>query len=323
MEKNDEEKLVREEWMFSPSSDYLFKKREKKIDTTNHYVPTFDEDVEEYKVGDGGASWKKKTLLRSIERGKEKGLSVNEILKERGLELKDLQQNIEKKEKVEVKKDLQEEESVIGPVFKRNMNMIQPNKEDDLKWKKDVNLKQNRRNEKLEKEKLEHDKELKKLLLEAVEENKSFEKKINSEILYNKSYKKPTTDDQFDSLKNEEEENNSKKRKNKSESTQQTIKRKHNNNIAEICPYCFESSKIRKHLIISIGEKMYLSLPPYGSFVFGNLVIAPLHHKVSFKELDKDEIIELNKFKLSLKKMFAKNDYDVVFMETGKYFTLK
>jgi hypothetical protein len=53
-----------------------------------------------------------------------------------------------------------------------------------------------------------------------------------------------------------------------------------------------------------------------GSFLFGNLIIAPLQHKTSFKELDNDEIKELNNFKLSLKKMFDKCGYDIIFMET-------
>ncbi|WAQ99498.1 C19L2-like protein [Mya arenaria] len=70
------------------------------------------------------------------------------------------------------------------------------------------------------------------------------------------------------------------------------------------CNFCF--GKVSKHLIIAIGQKVYLSLPPHQSLTEGHCLIVPMQHVTSS-----------TLFRKTLTRMFTEKDEDVVFMETS------
>lgn len=97
--------------------------------------------------------------------------------------------------------------------------------------------------------------------------------------------------------------------------------------IFEKCHFCFGADRgsavFKKHLVIALGEKCLLMLPPFGSLVEQHCVIAPLDHKLSLAHLDEDEQQEVQRFKQSLRRMFHAQKKDVLFMETVTPYNLR
>ncbi|XP_077197687.1 CWF19-like protein 2 isoform X2 [Paroedura picta] len=85
----------------------------------------------------------------------------------------------------------------------------------------------------------------------------------------------------------------------------------------EKCPHCFDSPELPKHLIIAIGNKVYLSLPNYRSLTEGHCLIAPMQHYTAATLLDEDIWEEIQVFRKTLVKMFEAEDLDCVFLETN------
>ncbi|XP_044297759.1 CWF19-like protein 2 [Varanus komodoensis] len=85
----------------------------------------------------------------------------------------------------------------------------------------------------------------------------------------------------------------------------------------EKCPYCFGSPELPKHLIIAIGNKVYLSLPNHQSLTEGHCVIAPMLHCTAATLLDEDIWEEIQVFRKTLVKMFEAEELDCVFLETN------
>ncbi|KAI0239746.1 CWF19-like protein 2 [Lamellibrachia satsuma] len=81
----------------------------------------------------------------------------------------------------------------------------------------------------------------------------------------------------------------------------------------EKCSYCFE--KVPKHLIISIGKKVYLCLPNYRSMTEGHCLIVPMMHVSQATALDEDVWDEIQVFRKALMRMFEEENEDCVFME--------
>ncbi|ESO07614.1 hypothetical protein HELRODRAFT_76071 [Helobdella robusta] len=84
----------------------------------------------------------------------------------------------------------------------------------------------------------------------------------------------------------------------------------------ESCQSCFNNTE--KHLIVSIGSKVYLSLPRSKSMVDGHCLIVPMQHTCQSNSCDEDVYQEIMAYKKSLVAMFKENDEDIVFMETCK-----
>ncbi|ELU01710.1 hypothetical protein CAPTEDRAFT_116793, partial [Capitella teleta] len=80
------------------------------------------------------------------------------------------------------------------------------------------------------------------------------------------------------------------------------------------CQHCFEN--IPKHLIIAIGMKVYLCLPPHRSLTDGHCLIVPMQHVAQATVLDEDVWQEIQIFRKGLTAMFGSDDEDCVFMET-------
>ncbi|XP_059161086.1 CWF19-like protein 2 [Physella acuta] len=80
------------------------------------------------------------------------------------------------------------------------------------------------------------------------------------------------------------------------------------------CTRCLK--KVPKHLIIAIGSKSYLCLPPHRSLTEGHCFVVPIHHVSSATSMDEDVWREMQTFRKSLVQMFTSQGQDVVVMET-------
>ncbi|XP_058105568.1 uncharacterized protein LOC131249019 isoform X2 [Magnolia sinica] len=84
----------------------------------------------------------------------------------------------------------------------------------------------------------------------------------------------------------------------------------------ERCQFCFENPTRPKHLVVSIANFTYLMLPQWQPVVQGHCCILPMQHESATRTVDNDVWDEIRNFKKCLLMMFAKQDKDVVFLET-------
>lgn len=84
----------------------------------------------------------------------------------------------------------------------------------------------------------------------------------------------------------------------------------------ERCQFCFENPKRPKHLILSIANFTYLMLPLGQPIVPGHCCILPMQHDSATRTVDNNVWDEIRNFKKCLIMMFAKQEKDVVFLET-------
>ncbi|KAK1310857.1 hypothetical protein QJS10_CPA08g00175 [Acorus calamus] len=84
----------------------------------------------------------------------------------------------------------------------------------------------------------------------------------------------------------------------------------------ERCQFCFENPTRPKHLVVSIANFTYMMLPQWQPVVQGHCCILPMQHESSTRNLDDNVWEEMRNFKKCLLMMFAKQDKDVVFLET-------
>ncbi|GCB73693.1 hypothetical protein scyTo_0002774 [Scyliorhinus torazame] len=87
----------------------------------------------------------------------------------------------------------------------------------------------------------------------------------------------------------------------------------------EKCQYCFDNPELPKHLIISIGVKVYLCLPNFRSMTEGHCLIVPLQHHTAGTILDEDIWEEIQLFRKALVKMLEDKGLDCVFFETNMH----
>lgn len=84
----------------------------------------------------------------------------------------------------------------------------------------------------------------------------------------------------------------------------------------ERCQFCFENPTRPRHLVISIANFVYLMLPQWQPIVPGHCCILPMQHEASTRNVDNDVWEEIRNFKKCLIMMFAKQEKEVVFIET-------
>lgn len=84
------------------------------------------------------------------------------------------------------------------------------------------------------------------------------------------------------------------------------------------CNRCLQSDGMTKHLMVSMGETMYLCLPSSEPITDGHCLIIPIRHTPCGTQLDENEWVDLMDFRRSLVKMFAAKDEDVIFFETSR-----
>ena len=77
------------------------------------------------------------------------------------------------------------------------------------------------------------------------------------------------------------------------------------------------SNRKDKHLIVSIGHKVYMALPDRGGLTPDHVLIIPVNHAQSCTAVDEDVWDEIQTFQQYLVQMWAEQDKDVVFFETA------
>ncbi|CAI0543354.1 unnamed protein product [Linum tenue] len=116
----------------------------------------------------------------------------------------------------------------------------------------------------------------------------------------------------------------SKKPRKKEMDKNDRLKSSENNNLAsrriltqqERCLFCFENPNRPKHLVVSIANFTYLTLPQQKPLVPGHCCILPLQHEAATRNVEDSVWEEIRNFKKCLIRMFAKQDKEVVFLET-------
>ncbi|EDW82274.1 uncharacterized protein Dwil_GK25711 [Drosophila willistoni] len=83
----------------------------------------------------------------------------------------------------------------------------------------------------------------------------------------------------------------------------------------ENCDRCLDSGKLDKQLLVSLGQRIYLSLPWHIGLQNGHCILSPMQHVACCTQLDEDAWQELNDFRKSLTRMFASQGKDCVFYE--------
>ncbi|KAL8208789.1 hypothetical protein R6Q57_008201 [Mikania cordata] len=84
----------------------------------------------------------------------------------------------------------------------------------------------------------------------------------------------------------------------------------------ERCNFCFENPKRPRHLVVAIANFTYLMLPPWQPVIPGHCCILPMQHELSTRSVDDNVWDEIRNFKKCLLMMFAKQEKEVVFLET-------
>ncbi|XP_021290489.1 CWF19-like protein 2 homolog [Herrania umbratica] len=84
----------------------------------------------------------------------------------------------------------------------------------------------------------------------------------------------------------------------------------------ERCLFCFENPNRPKHLVVAIANFTYLMLPQCQPVVPGHCCILPMQHESATRTVDNNVWDEIRNFKKCLIMMFAKQDKELVFLET-------
>ncbi|XP_052290206.1 uncharacterized protein LOC127899997 [Citrus sinensis] len=84
----------------------------------------------------------------------------------------------------------------------------------------------------------------------------------------------------------------------------------------ERCLFCFENPNRPRHLVVAIANFTYLVLPQWESVVPGHCCILPVQHELATRTVDSHVWDEIRNFKKCLIMMFAKQEKELVFLET-------
>lgn len=84
------------------------------------------------------------------------------------------------------------------------------------------------------------------------------------------------------------------------------------------CTFCIDSRKLQRHLIVALGLKTYVSVPPTAPLVPLQCSIVAMAHVSSCLQMDEDVFDEMKIWRKGLVAMYRERDLDVVFIETVK-----
>ncbi|KAJ8549113.1 hypothetical protein K7X08_032820 [Anisodus acutangulus] len=84
----------------------------------------------------------------------------------------------------------------------------------------------------------------------------------------------------------------------------------------ERCQFCFENPTRPKHLVVAIANFTYLSLPVWRPIAPGHCCILTTQHESATRSLDDNVWEEFRNFKKCLIMIFAKQEKDLIFLET-------
>ncbi|CAL1276610.1 unnamed protein product [Larinioides sclopetarius] len=92
------------------------------------------------------------------------------------------------------------------------------------------------------------------------------------------------------------------------------------NSALEKCEYCMDNPNMKRHLIVSISEHVYLCIPNFQSLTEHHCLIVPKRHVSSFLQLDEDEWNDVEDLKNTLRCFFKKQEKSVLCLETSMFF---
>ncbi|XP_020206031.1 CWF19-like protein 2 [Cajanus cajan] len=134
-------------------------------------------------------------------------------------------------------------------------------------------------------------------------------------IMQNKQFRASTqADDEYDF----EDGPSRKSRKKQGGDDHKSIQNKTNRFLTqqERCLFCLENPNRPMHLVVSIANFTYLMLPKWQPVVPGHCCILPIQHESATRSVDDNVWTEIRNFKKCLIMMFAKQEKEVVFLET-------
>ncbi|CAG9854110.1 unnamed protein product [Phyllotreta striolata] len=147
-------------------------------------------------------------------------------------------------------------------------------------------------------------------------ENEKYNTADNQDKEFIKSFGKIRKNDDLDDIfsdnirKKESEGKVDERNKNKAISDHQKISQTLDN-----CNKCIQSESTPKHLMISMGETVYLSLPAYEPLTEGHCMIVPIKHTPCATQLDENEWSDVMDVRKSLVRLFNASNKTCVFFE--------
>ncbi|XP_056634683.1 CWF19-like protein 2 homolog [Diorhabda sublineata] len=81
------------------------------------------------------------------------------------------------------------------------------------------------------------------------------------------------------------------------------------------CDKCLQSEFMLKHLMVSMGDNVYLALPPFEPLTDGHCLIIPIRHTPCATQLDENEWSDILNVRKSLVKLFQQTNEDLIFFE--------
>lgn len=84
------------------------------------------------------------------------------------------------------------------------------------------------------------------------------------------------------------------------------------------CKLCLQSELINKHLMVTLGDTTFLTLPPQEPLTDGHCYIVPIRHVTCSLLLDENEWSDVMDYRKLLTRMFLSKNQDIIFFETAK-----
>jgi len=84
------------------------------------------------------------------------------------------------------------------------------------------------------------------------------------------------------------------------------------------CWFCLGSKNVEKHLVVSVGEQCYVAMAK-GAVNTDHILICPIQHHNSTVVAPDDVVMEMEKYKQALRKMFAEEEKHMVTYERNFY----
>ncbi|KAF8542706.1 CwfJ C-terminus 1-domain-containing protein-like protein [Trichophaea hybrida] len=87
--------------------------------------------------------------------------------------------------------------------------------------------------------------------------------------------------------------------------------------VLDTCPLCEQDDKPPLAPVISLGTRVFLTLPTEPEIGSGGAIIVPIQHRTNMLECDDDEWEEVRNFMKSLTRMYASQNLNVIFYENA------
>jgi len=135
------------------------------------------------------------------------------------------------------------------------------------------------------------------------------------QIMRNNKYTTMSEDDMWE--QGHKEWDNKKKKTKERQRRKAISDTKKYDQVLEKCQFCWSKIQAKeKHMVLGLGNHVYLKLTGKGLFVPGHLQIATLEHHLSITTVDQEIWDEIKLFMASVTRMYAASGKEVIFFET-------